>query len=200
MSVDWGERYRLGDTPWEKGQAHPGLPVLLDEHLEVVAHAREILVPGCGLGHDARLIATRTDAAVTGLDIAVGAVEKARSLTEAKGAQGPDWVVGDLFQWEKSYDLVFEHTCFCAIPVARRPEYVAAMSRLIPAGGFLLGIFFLNPDHDGEEGPPFGVGMDELEEFFKADFDLKWSAASADTYPSRKGGEREVCLLLQRKN
>jgi SAM-dependent methyltransferase len=196
MSVDWGERYRQGDTPWEKGEAHPGLSSLLEEHRALFDRARQILVPGCGLGHDARLISQESKASVTGLDLAPEAIDQARALTSE---HGPKWEVGDLFAWQGSYDLVFEHTCFCAIPVERRPEYVRAMARLIPAGGFLLGVFFLKPDHEGEAGPPFGVKREALEQFFRSDFEERWSAPPRRTYESREGEGRELCLLLERQ-
>lgn len=196
MSLDWSERYRQGKTPWEKGQAHPELATLLEMHRDLVEAADHILVPGCGFGHDARLIDRYSKGTVTGLDIASEAIQQARILTEKPG---PRWEVGDLFNWQGAYDLVFEHTCFCAIPVERRPEYVEAMARLIRPGGSLLGIFFLNPDHEGEAGPPFGVQREELDHFFGNFFEIRWSAAPRRTYPSRLGDGRELSLLLQRQ-
>lgn len=196
MSVDWGDCYRQGKTPWEKGQAHPELAGLLEVHHDLVVAADHILVPGCGFGHDARLIDRHSEGTVTGLDIAPEAIEQARILTEGPG---PQWEVGDLFSWTGSYDLVFEHTCFCAIPVERRPDYVESMARLIRPGGNLLGIFFLNPDHEGEVGPPFGVQREELDDFFGDLFEVRWSAPPRLTYPSRLGEGRELSLLLERR-
>jgi len=134
---------------------------------------------------------------VLGLDVAEEAIDKAKQLYNSRGMA---WAVGDLFDWPGSYDLVFEHTCFCAIPVERRIDYVAAMARLIPAGGHLLGIFFLNPDHEGEEGPPFGVEFAELERFFAADFQLIWSMEPEKTFVGREGAGREVSLLFRRRD
>ena len=39
MSVDWNERYTTGDTPWEKGEHHPGLPFLLATPVLFIAGA-----------------------------------------------------------------------------------------------------------------------------------------------------------------
>lgn len=194
--MDWAERYRQGDTPWEKGEAHPELPFLLEEHREFLEKARSILVPGCGMGHDARMIANAFQGKVTGLDLADEAI---RQAVEFSPGDSTDWAVGDLFEWQGNFDLVFEHTCFCAIPVERRPDYVDAMARLIPAGGHLLGVFFLNPDHDGEEGPPFGVRRDELKNYFMADFEFRWTNPPSRTYPGRTGEDRELCVLMERK-
>jgi len=196
MSVDWSARYQSGETPWEKGEPHPELPFLLSQHQEVAGDAERILVPGCGFGHDANLIHSVTRAEVLGLDIAGEAIAQAKREYYETGLA---WAHGDLFEWPGRYDLVFEHTCFCAIAVERRADYAAAMARLIPVNGCLLGIFFLNPDHDREAGPPFGVTLDELMGFFQGDFDLEWSEEPRRTYPGREGKGRELSMLWRRK-
>ena len=195
MSVDWSARYQLGETPWEKGEPHPELPILMSAHREVIAGAERILVPGCGFGHDARLLNSATKGDVLGLDLAEEPIAAAR---ERDPAPGLTWQMGDLFEWEGCYDLVFEHTCFCAIPVEHRADYATTMSRLIPTGGHLLGIFFLNPDHEGEEGPPFGVTLDELKGFFGDHFELLWSQQPTKTYEGREGEGRELSILWRR--
>jgi len=156
-----------------------------------------VLVPGCGLGHDASQVRSIARTEVLGLDVAEEAIEQAKLLYHGRGLA---WAVGDLFEWPGSYDLVLEHTCFCAIPIERRADYVAAMARLIPAGGHLLGIFFLNPDHEGEEGPPFGVTFRELEEFFEEDFQLIWSKEPEQTFAGREGAGREISILWRRRD
>jgi len=46
------QRYKTGDTPWEKGEASPGLIDFLRETPPPVKGS--VLVPGCGFGRDAR--------------------------------------------------------------------------------------------------------------------------------------------------
>jgi len=196
MSVDWNLRYQTGETPWEKGEPHPELPFLLSAHQGIFASAESVFVPGCGVGHDVALIRAVNQGEVLGLDIADEAIDRA---TARYSDLDISWQAGDLFTWQGVYDLVFEHTCFCAIPVARRPDYVEAMARLIPSGGHFAGIFFLNPDHEGEEGPPFGVGPEELERYFSSDFVLQWSRAPQKTFKSREGEGRELCMIWRRK-
>ncbi|RZN87138.1 MAG: methyltransferase domain-containing protein [Verrucomicrobiaceae bacterium] len=196
ISVDWNERYKTGDTPWEKGGHHPGLPFLLETHLDLVERATSVLVPGCGLGYDVDLIGELTSSKIVGLDIAEEPIRRAK---ERSPRDKTTWVVGDLFDWNGKCDLVFEHTCFCAIPVERRQDYVSAMASLLPLGGHLLGIFFLNPDHEGEEGPPFGVTMEELCKSIGAEFELVWSEPPARTYSSREGEGRELCMLWKKQ-
>jgi len=196
MSFDWSTRYQTGKTPWEKGEPHPELSFLLSEHRGLIEEASSIFVPGCGFGHDAHLIKTIGKGGVLGLDLAQEAIDQAEARYSE---QGLSWVLGDLFEWQGTYELVFEHTCFCAIPEKRRADYVAKMAQLIPAGGHLLGIFFLNPDHEGEEGPPFGVSTVELDEFFGGDFEMVWSKRPSKTFKERQGEGRELSMLWRRK-
>ena len=52
--MDWDRRYQIGDIPWEKGAPAP--PLL--EWLQACGPLHgNILVPGCGYGHDVRAIA-----------------------------------------------------------------------------------------------------------------------------------------------
>lgn len=186
----WDSRYRSGDIPWEKGRAHPALPEWLKDH----PITGRVLVPGCGSGHDVRVIA-EGGAEVTGLDIAPGAVRLAEGHPRA-GNEG--YVCGDLFQppeeWRGMFDWVFEHTCFCAIAPEMREGYVTSVAGLLKPGGRLLAIFFINPDHD-EGGPPFGCTDDSLEELFSPYFLFEEERRDLRTYEGREG--REVLWVLR---
>lgn len=196
MSLDWSARYLTGETPWDKGEPHPELPFLLSEHRKIFAEAGSIFVPGCGLGHDAALIREVALGTIVALDIAPEAIKKAKALYPDLSI---DWRVDDLFVQQGCFDVVFEHTCFCAIPIERRGEYADLMGRLIPQGGCLVGIFFPDPDHEGEDGPPFGIELDELHRFFEDRFELEWSQQPQKTYESRAGDGRELCMVWRRK-
>jgi SAM-dependent methyltransferase len=184
-AVDWDERYRSGDTPWEKGRAHPALPDWLRSH----AMEGRVLVPGCGSGHDVRAIAA-TGAESVGFDIAESAVRAAESVPRVGNEV---YVCGDLFDppeaWTGAFDWVFEHTCFCAIPPEMRGSYVDSVARLLKPGGRLLAIFFINPDHD-EAGPPFGCPVEELEQLFSPFFFLEEERENLRTFEGREGRER----------
>jgi len=188
--IDWEERYRRGDTPWEKGAAHPALVAWLRTN----PISGRVMVPGCGFGHDARVLA-EAGAEVIGLDVAPFAI------TVAEGSPphgGISYILGDLFDpkaVQGEFDWVFEHTCFCAIPLDRRVEYVRRVTALLKPAGHLLAIFFLNPDHD-EEGPPYGCSIDELDALFSPHFRLVSESGNLPTYPGREG--REVMRLLRR--
>ena len=193
MSTEWEERYQKRETPWEKGEAHPGLIA----YLRSTPVTGRGLVPGCGSGHDVRALAATADE-VIGVDIAPSAIKTANSFPQVGGET---FVHGDLFalprSWHGGFDWVFEHTCFCAIDRSQRAAYVEAVAQLLYPGGYLFAIFFLNPDMDpGEQGPPFGVTIEELDALFSPRFALEREWTPEQTYPGREGRER--CRLLRR--
>ena len=192
MPTDWEDNYRRGETPWDKGVPHPGLVEFLKR---TPVHGR-VLVPGCGAGHDARALAATADE-VVGLDIAPSAIARAKAQPVVGGER---YQLADLFALSASlrgtFDVVFEHTCFCAIDPSLREKYVAAVAGALKPGGHLLAIFYLDPGLDpGESGPPFGVTREELDAFFVPRFTVLREWKPGATYPGREG--REMCRLLQ---
>ena len=158
------------------------------------------MVPGCGFGHDVALISDSTQGRIEGLDIAQEAIDGAATRYPL---QNTEWLRGDLFEWSQrrrgKYDLVWEHTCFSAISPERRADYAAVMHELIPSGGHLLGIFFPNPDHPKDHGPPFHTSAEELHQLFDSGFSLDWFGEPSMTYDSREGVGRELSMLWRRK-
>ncbi|HEY1123092.1 MAG TPA: methyltransferase domain-containing protein, partial [Haloferula sp.] len=186
-------------TPWEKGYAAPPLSEYLESGATELHRARRVLVPGCGSGNDVRELSQHGIGA-TGLDLSAAAVERARQET-AVGRE--DYLCGDLFEsdWRigREFDAVWEHTCFCAIDPSMRPAYVKAMAEILPAGGHLVGVFYLtpwDPDEDGK-GPPFGASREEIEALFGQWFALKRADVPARAYPGREG--REWLAVLERR-
>ncbi|MCW1887189.1 TPMT family class I SAM-dependent methyltransferase [Luteolibacter flavescens] len=199
--ADWDERWRQGDTPWEKGYAAPPLAEYLEAGATTATElhrARRVLVPGCGSGHDVRLL-SRHGIPATGLDLSPAAVERAR---QEPPAGGEDYVCGDLFSadWRagREFDAVWEHTCFCAIDPSMRPAYVRAMAEILPPGGHLVGVFFLTPWDPGEReaGPPFGTSREEIVALFAPWFELRGGRLPERAYPGREG--REWLAVLER--
>lgn len=185
MQTDWEAAYHAGDTPWEKGRAHLQLVRFLEEEGELRG---EIVVPGCGFGHDVRALSTPRNR-VLGIDVAPFAFEKAQTFPRVGNER---FLLADLFalrsDYDARFDVVFEHTCFCAIDPAQRPRYVETIARLLKPGGQLLAIFFLNPDHH-EEGPPHGVTREELSVLFDPHFEIEREWIPLTTYPGREKRE-----------
>ena len=189
--TDWNRRYAENDTPWDKGEAHPVLRGMIARG----ALDGLTLVPGCGAGHDVRELA-RLGLPVVGLDISPLALERARAHAPAGNEV---YLSGDLFhlppEQRGTFDGIFEHTCFCAIDPARRPDYADAVADALRPGGRLLAVFFVNPGNDGD-GPPFGCSEAELDRLFGGRFRLLEEHRQIPTYPEREG--RELLRLYQR--
>jgi thiopurine S-methyltransferase len=162
----WDQRYREGRDGWELGAPTPPLDAFLRHDPRRPLPPGPVLVPGCGRGHEAALLADLGFQAV-GLDISREALNEARRL---HGSDQPElrWLQADLLDAaalrsagiaDGSLQGVVEHTCFCAIDPSLRGDYLAAVTRLLAPGGWLLGLFWC---HGRPGGPPFGSDADEL--------------------------------------
>ena len=187
--MDWDGAYKNRQTPWDKGAPSPGLVDLL----EASPMRGRVFVPGCGLGHDVRAIARQPRVEVVGVDISPTALARARRF-KRRGREM--FLDGDIFnlprEFRGAFDWVWEHTCFCAIPVQRRKEYVAAVRSVLKRGGEIAAIFFLDPGlADPDAGPPFGVTKRQLNSLFlkSGAFEIvhEWDPERA--YPGREGRE-----------
>ena len=189
--MDWETRYQTGDMPWEKGEASPGLVDFLDAHPELPRGT--VCVPGCGTGHDARVWA-RAGFDVTGLDLAPSAIKMSRERTAATGLTA-HFEVGDFLKDDppQLFDLIFEHTLFCAIDPADRDEYARAVLRWLKPEGDYLAVNYMIPDRNG---PPFGTTRAELWRRFSPSFDLLQEQVPR-SYANRTG--LELLLWWRRK-
>ena len=158
----WDGLYAERQDGWELGEPAPALQAYLASGRSFAPGAR-IAVPGCGRGHDARLLA-RHRFAVTGFDFAEAAVTDAR-LTASRERLAAAFERRDVFtlatDYAGAFDVVWEYTCFCAIDPDRRTEYARALHDILKPGGTLLACFY--PLKDGTDGPPFPVSREGIE-------------------------------------
>lgn len=190
----WQGRYESGETPWDLGGPSPHFEALLKQQPAFLKPGR-MAVLGSGRGHDAALFA-RAGFEVVGFDYAPGAKAEATRLYGDRVR----WEQADIFTladpaspWHGQFDVVLEHTCFCAIAPSDRPRYAAAARNLLKPGGLLIGVFWENGE---SEGPPFNTTPADLQAIFGESF----SPLSEESHPpagGRSGQERLV--ILQRK-
>ena len=191
--TDWEALYQARDTRWDKGEPTPALVDFLRDHPELTARGGTVAVPGCGRGHDARAWA-KAGFRARGFDFAPTAVDEANAVANEGldvSFHQADFLAGtapDTFDW------VFEHTLFCAIPPASRDDYVRSVAEWVAPGGHYLAVNYLQPQD--EFGPPFGATVKELVTRFSPHFELvkHWVPRS---FPSREGRER--CFLWRRR-
>lgn len=189
--TDWDKRYQDDDTPWDQGKPAPGLIDWL-KNGQLDPQSR-VLVPGCGRGHDASAW-SKAGFETTGLDVSNLALNDARQAYES--LPNLAFFPGDFLedQPQEPYDLVFEHTLYCAISPNRREEYKQALMHWLGPGGYFLAIHFLFPLT--EDGPPFGADREEIIGRFEGNFELieDWQPR---VFESREKEER--MFLWQRK-
>jgi methyl halide transferase len=185
----WENLYAQGEDGWELREPAPGLVAWLDGGGRLGPPGARVAVPGCGRGHDARLLA-RHGYRADGFDFAAPAVIEARALAAREGVEA-SFELRDVFTLAadhgEAFDGVWEYTCFCAIDPARREEYVDMLHAVLRPGGTLLGCFY--PLRGGTDGPPFPVDLAEVERLLARGFRIVESAAPAVSIERRRGLE-----------
>jgi methyl halide transferase len=189
----WEDVYARGGDGWELGRPAPPLADFLDTTPPAPGR---VAVPGCGRGHDARLLAARGHD-VTGFDFAPAALAAARTLA-ARERVAVRFEDRDVFtlgrECPNAFDGVWEYTCFCAIDPARRAEYIRSLAGTLRGGGWLLACFF--PLRALTPGPPFVVSAAEVQRLLAPAFTIERAFAPLRSARGRQGRE---WMVLARK-
>ena len=198
----WNAIYLANDAGWDKGRAAPPIARLAKER--VVPAGATVCVLGAGRGHEAFVLAAE-GYAVTAVDFAEEAAKAMRARggaidersesgrpTSPKGEAAIDVLQEDVFALARthagSFDAALEHTCFCAIDVARRTEYAAMTRAIVKPGGVFFGLFYA---HSKPGGPPFTTTEREVRELFAPLFTIERLVVPADSFENRAGNELE---------
>ncbi|MEB3206583.1 MAG: methyltransferase domain-containing protein [Vampirovibrionales bacterium] len=199
MTVNWNERYRQRDTPWNLEKPALAFEKLaqggwsLNDHVYALPAGAKLWLPGCGLGHDAAVFGDR-GYDVIGVDLAPLAIASA----DERYGHLAQFQLQDGLHPAKShhgqFDAVMEHTFFCAIDPACRKAYARAVAAVLKPGGKLFGIFWL---HQQAGGPPFDVTRHELKDLFLDAFD--WLAFEPNPWPMPARKPQEWLLVLSKK-
>lgn len=183
----WTKIYKEEVPPWELGKEAAALSVILPQ---LKQPRSRVLILGAGSGHDAAFWA-RAGHIVTAVDFSTEAIEQAQ---KNYGTQKDlKFLQADIFKLPKEYhgqfDIVFEHTCYCAITPDRRNELVQVWLRCLAERGHLLGVFFTR---DKPIGPPWGGSEWEIRERLKKNFDFRYWTRWHQSIPRRQGYELVV--------
>lgn len=146
-----------------------------------------ILVLGCGEGHDAAFFA-KAGHVVTAVDFSPQAIERGQKLySELENLR---FVQADIFklpnEFDQAFDVVFEHTCYCAVNPTKRKDLVKVWNRVLVSGGYLMGVFFT---FEKRQGPPYGGTEWELRQRLKSSYQPVFWGRWQTSIPSRKGKE-----------
>ena len=187
----WEDLYARREDGWELGEAARPLAAWLARGGRFESpgdRPARVAIPGCGRGHDARLLA-RQGYEVHGFDFAAPAIAAARAGAEAEGL-AITFEQRDIFTLGERpgfFDAVWEYICFCAIDPGRRPEYARVMHAALRPGGVLLGCFY--PLREGTEGPPFPVSIEGIREVLAPHFTIEEAGPPAESIERRRGLE-----------
>lgn len=195
----WELDYQRGTAGWSLHAPTPVFQHLLAEknsRAENIFPPGRMLVPGAGLGYDAREFA-RHGFEVVAVDFARDAVEDMRALMD--DASQHEILHHDLFElpatFDGTFDYVLEYTCFCAIHPARRTEYADTMARMLKRGGMYIALAFPLSGYVGN--PPFAVNAEELIALFETrGFVVLRREIHPATIKPRRGREE---LIVMRK-
>ena len=195
-SAYWENLYQTQQNGWDKGQAAPPIARMLREGF--LKPAARIAVVGAGPGHEV-VAAAKLGFVVTAMDFAPTSLAQLRAAGRASGA-GFELLDADLFTLPSTragqFDAVLEHTCFCAIEIARRAEYVEAVHALLVPKGIFFGLFYA---HGKEGGPPFTTTEAEVRTLFSKRFTLDRLVRAPDSFEVRAGHELEAKFTASQK-
>jgi SAM-dependent methyltransferase len=188
----WNRLYKEEERPgWDMDGATPLVKELLDLAGPLgLRPSCNLVVPGCGYGHDAAALEA-LGFAVMGLDFAPLAIQGAMHRYGDRVAWSQaDWFTTQLGPW----DAIFDHTCFVAMDPVRRPAYVQACAHHLRAGGFWMAVLF--HDVKGQPGPPHAIPIPEMRRLAEACFEVLHLGEAVNSHPRRAGREY---LLMARK-
>lgn len=190
----WEEKYQDGTPRWDLGQPAPPLVRFLSSP-EAPPPGR-VAVLGAGRGHDALWFAEQ-GFEVVAFDFAPSAIAAGTTAAQIRKLS-VQFLRRDIFtlaaEFEASFDYVLEHTCFCAISSDQRSDYVKVVRSILRPDGKLIALFWA---HERSGGPPFGVTMPALRQYFEPYFDFLSCDLATDSIESRKGEEYLAYLALR---
>jgi len=184
----WHKRWENSETGWDLGAATPPIAAYIDQ---LENRELKILVPGSGNGYEVEYLWKKGFKNVYIADISPLPLE----LFRKRVSDFPESqiICGDFFEIADQFDIIFEHTFFCALSPNMRADYVKKMHELLAPTGRLVGLLFTFPLT--EKGPPFGGSQEEYQELFSALFEIKQAATSTLSVKPRLGNELFIELI-----
>ena len=190
---DWQRHYDENDLGWDLGEVAPPFVSMLESNTITPG---KTLVPGCGRGHEVIFLA-ENGFDVTAVDYSKGAVNHLNSVIQERQLSSQILCL-DFFTLDSThdglYDLLIEHTFFCAISPIQRPLYVSAVTRALKKNGMIAGLFYHT---EQEGGPPFNTTRDDIIKYFSDSFEIRELAQAKNSAEQRK--DKEWLVILTKK-
>ncbi len=185
----WEERYKSNEIGWDVGE----ITTPLKEYIDQIENKRlKILIPGAGNGHEFDYLIEKGFTNITVIDIAEQPLE---TLKKRNPKYIKNFIQGDFFDFDKTFDLIIEQTFFCALNPKMRTKYVTQMHSILEKNGKIAGVLFDFPLT--EVGPPFGGSKEEYINLFSKKFNLKTLESAYNSIKPRK--DRELFFIFEKK-
>jgi methyl halide transferase len=149
--IDWNDRYRDGNLPWDTGRPSTELQRVLSQNNIRPCRALDL---GCGTGTNSVWLAQQ-GFEVTGIDVAPLAVERAERRAHADGVK-VHFVVADVLQLpglNGPFAFFFDRGCYHAVRRNAPQQYAPAVARQLAFGARGL-ILAGNAREPHDPGPP----------------------------------------------
>lgn len=189
----WVNVYKTEGQPGWDLQAPA--PAFIDMLPRLKMPKSRVLVLGCGEGHDAALFA-EAGHVVTAVDFSAEGIK--RGQEKYKHLSNLHFFQENIFnlpqEWNHSFDLVVEHTCFCAIPPNQRKNLVKIWRRMLHEEGQIMAVFFSMLKR---AGPPYGSSEAELRALMIKEFQFLFWGRWRKSVTSRQG--KELFILAKKK-
>jgi SAM-dependent methyltransferase len=150
-NIEWNDRYRGGDLPWDTGYPSSELQRVVGRNAIRPCRAFEL---GCGTGTNSVWLA-RQGFEVTGIDLAPLAVERAEERAHAAGVN-VRFLVADVFSLpdlDGPFEFFFDRGCYHAVRRDAPEQYAPTIARQLAACGRGL-ILAGNACEPHDPGPP----------------------------------------------
>jgi len=171
----WEGRYQNGTTSWDRNGVNP---LFHDWVVATLASDANILIPGCGHGHEV-IELSRLGFHVTGIDIAPTPVARMQHELETEGLQASIIQI-DMFTYvsKQPFDAIYEQTSLCAIQPKQRLAYEKKLYTWLKPGGSLYALFMQT---GAEGGPPFHCDVNDMKALFPTS---RWDWEKAESLQS----------------
>ena len=178
----WDNRYKQQSDSWDLGEVSPPLKAYFNK---IADKSVRILIPGGGNSYEAEYLFNKGFRNVYVLDIAQTALQNLK--LRVPNFPDTQLIHSDFFVLDMTFDMIIEHTFFCALHPDLRRQYVLKMNALLVPKGELIGLLFKLPLDRIE--PPFGGDKQLYTDLFEPVFHIEIIEDCYNSEASRRGNE-----------